>query len=364
MSETIKITERNSETSLPKGKRSILSFPSNFLVPCKITEEEDSFAVEYYVDGLYSYEDIAELPETEKYRFLYNCGVLKSLTRDFVISIAPENIYADINLMPKVLKRDPGKTNLKAFLEEYKALFGSLIAPKYKFDDYYEGGGDLYEANKKLNEICKEDSLEAMQQKLLKKYLKSYQYVKEKKTQVSKSSRRVYRILVPVLATITAFCIGIAAYLYFYRRPLDESLIHGHEAYLQNDFMAVQEALSVVSLENMPDATKYILSRSYVMSESLNVAQKESVLETLLPQTEALFFDYWIRLGRMEFDEAVDIAQRIGDDQLLLLAYIKYKAFLETETQTLTGSEKTEKLNELDRQIEDISQKLDVEEEE
>ena len=95
-----------------------------------------------------------------------------------------------------------------------------------------------------------------------------------------------------------------------------------------------------------------------VISESLNSEQKDNILTMLTMQTDDVYFDYWIDLGRLDFEKAIDDAQRSGDEQLQLLAYMKYKAFLETDTSTLTGDEKAQKIDELKGKIDSLSKEL------
>jgi len=63
-------------------------------------------------------------------------------------------------------------------------------------------------------------------------------------------------------------------------------------------------------------------------------------------RTDPVIFYYWILLGRLKFDEAIDIAQRLGDDELLLFAYVKYEVVVRNDT-TISGEEKTTLLNEI-----------------
>lgn len=360
METPLKLTIQNNETSLPKGKRDVLAFPSYLLVPCGITENADDFDIEFNLDGLTSCEEVQVLSLQEQYRLLYNCAELEKLCAEFVISLAPDNLYLDVNLMPKLLRRDVGDTNTETFLAQYKALIGTVLSPGYSFEDYYNGGADLYRRNKRLRDICCMDTVASVASALYEKYIQECEDIKEHKTIVGKRGFRLYQVLVPVLAVVAIGCAALAGYLHFIRLPFEDTLIRGNNAYLNNDYLAVQDELSGIKLADLPNESKYILARSYVVSESLNSAQKENILTMLTPQTDAVYYDYWIELGRLNFDGAIDAAQRIGDDQLLLLAYIKYEAFLETDTQTLTGNEKTEKIDDLKGKIEKLSSEIEL----
>ncbi len=66
--------------------------------------------------------------------------------------------------------------------------------------------------------------------------------------------------------------------------------------------------------------------------------------------------DYWIYLGRMETEEAENIAMQQSDDQLLLYAYLKEKKKVETDTK-LSGAEKTAALTALEEKIQPLKEK-------
>lgn len=364
METALKITIQNNETSLPKGKRELLVFPSALLAPCSITENADDFEIEFDLTGLTPLEEAKSLSLQEQYRLLCNCAELGQLCAEYTVSLTPDNLYMDMNLLPKLLRRDIGSTSDSSFLAQYKALIGSVLAPKYSFDDYYNGGADLYSKSKRLRGICCEETVALVAEALMKQYMQECKNTKENKTIVGKTRLHLYRIFLPVLAVITVGCAAFAGYMRLDKLPFEDTLIRGNNAYLKNDYLTVQKELSDIAAADLPYESKYILARSYVVSESLNSAQKENILTMLTVQTDAVYFDYWIELGRLNFEGAIDAAQRIGDDQLLLLAYIKYEAFLETDTQTLTGDEKAQKISDLKSKIEKLSKDIEEDREE
>lgn len=358
MDDTIKITMQNNESALPKGKRDVLMFSSPYLVPCTVTENTDDFEIEFDVAGLKACSDTKDLSMQDKYRVLFNCAQLLKLSSEFSFKLSPENIYTDINLMPKVLKRDIGSVEETDFLTQYKALIASVLAPKHTFEDYYNGGADLYGKNNNLKEICENGSVEAIADSILNRFQSEAEDALQKKIIVDKGRFKFYRISLPIIAAFMVGSAAFAGYLNFIRLPFEEQLMRGSNAYLNNDYTAVQNELSDIEVEKLPYETKYILARSYVISEGLNSSQKENILKMLTLQTDAVYFDYWIDLGRLSFEKAIDDAQRSGDNQLLLLAYMKYKAFLETDTSTMTGDEKAQKMEDLGGKIDALSKEL------
>jgi uncharacterized membrane protein YukC len=61
----------------------------------------------------------------------------------------------------------------------------------------------------------------------------------------------------------------------------------------------------------------------------------------------------------MQFEEAIDIAQRLGDDELLLFAYIKYEVVVRNDP-TLSGYEMTTLLSYISNRIEGLQRARDA----
>ncbi len=364
MAHTIELTMQNCETVLPKGKREILTIESPYFVPCSINEHEDNFVIVFNVKGLIHCSEIQNRSLQEKYRFLYNCSCFMKIAEEYRFTITPDNIYYDINLLPRLLKKDVGVTEKEKLLLEYKALIGTILLPKYSFDDYIDGGKDLYLKNKFLKTICiYHDSAEVVEA-VLRQYLREEENNTKNTVAINKKKLTAFRILIPLLTVITVVCTLLFSYYQLYKLPFENRLISANNYYLANNYLAVQSELEAIDVQDLPPESKYILARSYVISESLNASQKENILSVLLIQTDTIYFDYWINLGRLNFDAAIDCAQRIGDDELLLFAYIKYVNFLESDIYTMSGEEKAEKIDDLKKKIEALSSQMENQQDE
>jgi len=73
-------------------------------------------------------------------------------------------------------------------------------------------------------------------------------------------------------------------------------------------------------------------------------------------------FDYWIHLGRLEFYEAIDIAQRFGDNELLLFAFLRQEAIVRADPH-MPGSEKVTLLSYIESRITALQRDRDAAEE-
>ena len=156
---------------------------------------------------------------------------------------------------------------------------------------------------------------------------------------VSKKSVIFSRIAIPVLAVALAAAAYFGGRMLFIDIPFQNSVVAASLAYIHGDHLTVQRELRNYSVDRLSDETKYFLARSYVSTEALTHSQIQNILTGLARLTDPILFDYWILLGRLYFAEAVDIAQRLGDDELLLFAYLHQLDFVRNDM-SMPGDER------------------------
>ena len=355
METSLKRNIRNSELAVAKEKRAFLVYPANGLVSCVLEETEDSVDFVFDTQDLEPAENIHKKPKWEQLRFLVNCADLSSLDIEYDFSMSIDNQLMDINLTPSLLIRDAKRPVNQSFIQRYKALAGSILLPRYKYEDYLLGGQDLYEKHKLLREITKMETTEEIKAYLLKEYRRLMWETNTSKRLVPNMNVWLSRIAIPVLAAILLVAVFFGGRMMFVDIPFQESIIIANTAYINNDPLSVQRALRGYSVERLPVEARYFLSRSYVSTEALTDIQRENILIRLAPITNPMLFDYWIHLGRLYFEEAVDIAQRLGDDELLLYAYLKQEVFVRNDI-NMPGEERMALLATLERNIEGLNQ--------
>jgi len=338
------------------------------LVSCVLEENEDSITFVFEAKGQESSETILSKPTWEQLRYLYNCASLASLDAEYDFSLSLDNQMLDINLMPSILVRDAKiasaqtsnsqSTTNNSFLQRYKALAGSILLPKYKYEDYINGGQDLYKKNNLLKEISELETLEEIQALLHKEYRRQMWEISTTQKLTPKRNIWAARIAIPILAMALLVSIAIGSRALLIEIPLQNSIITANTAYINGDHLTVQRTLRPYSLDRLPVETRYFLSRSYVSTEALTIIQRENILLGLTPVTNHMLFDYWILLGRLYFDEAVEIARRLGDDEILLFAYHKQAAFVRNDL-TMPGEERMQLIAQLEQNIDALQRVRD-----
>jgi len=353
----------NGQSALSKRERAFLIFSRDELVPCTLAETEDNFTLRFNIDGLYSAEDIKTEDLVSKLQFLANCADLYLLREEYQFSLSSENIYYTYNLAPKVLMRDKQQSMEEDFIKEYKAFIAYIIAPKYSYENYLNGGEKLYKRNKTVKSIVQNETVDEIKNQILDLFEKKKQENKSTKQLVRKTTVKSFAIFMPLVVLFLVASLGLSGFLYFMELPYKTTLLGGNSAYLNEDYIGVQEELLSLSMNRLPKETKFILAKSYVITESLTTAQKNNILLGISLKSDEMILDYWISIGRLDFDGAVDIAQRLGDNDLLLFAYIKQKAILVDDT-SVDGAEKTVKMKDLDDKIKAITEDLEKSQEE
>lgn len=359
MSITEKIYLKN-ELNLSGDEYTFFVYNNKMLVPCEMEQNDDSVVLRFDLNGTESFDNISAKSRVEKLRCLINCSEFSDLRKMYSFSLNPSNLVYDMNLYPMAVERSTFRRN-DDFLNEYKALIASVLYPKYSYDDYYFGGKDLFRKKKLLKEISFCGSIEEIRALLTEAYSEEEHDIRENKKLISKRKVIASRIAIPVLSLITVFVCVVGYILMFIEIPYRDNVISANNAYISEDYLAVQNSMSDIGIENIKKNEKYILSRSYVITESLTEEQKKHILSGITLKTDERVMCYWIEIGRLNFDEAIDYAQRIGDDELLLFALIKKTAYVKSNT-SITGEEKTELLNSLESQIKELTEQFQTEE--
>ena len=328
-------------------------------VKCTMKEDGEAIIFSYNVHNLCQWTMVLVGNREQRLLALIDIGKLARRAKEYRFSLAPENLYFDVQGRVYVKERDVYSAeesfSEEEFISQYKSLIGSTLSKKYKFEDYINGGLDLLDEETFLCEVGKCTELSQLIDILHKEY---HQYVEDERERlmiVSKSANRTQRILLVVLPIALVLCIAVLAYWLAWIRPYEQAVIAANEAYLRSDYGATVEAMESVDLDRMNLYQKYILAISCVKCESFNNESMANILNTISLNGDEKIMDYWILINRMETDAAADIAMQQSSNQLLYYAYLKEKALIESNT-TITGQEKAELLSAVEGKLKSLEE--------
>lgn len=177
-------------------------------------------------------------------------------------------------------------------------------------------------------------------------------------TTVSVSKRRYSWYRIAGVAGVTAGLVaGGFAWQAESRNRLQTAVVAAQARFLATDYAGTLGELEDYGAASLPASAKYVLAVSSINLNDLTATQKQAILNNISEKSDDVTLNYWIAIGRGEFEQALDFAQNLGDDQLTLLAYTDLYQATKLNTQ-MPGDKKQGLLDEYAKAIEKLTAKL------
>lgn len=334
-------------------------------VPCTMEETQDEIRFFYDVAEMKPLFETKKLRNSIKYGFLVQ--VLEAVFHNpqFGFSLNPENLYIDLQNRVRVLERDyvPDKRREDEILSDFLALAGCYFQQKYTYEDYRDGGMELLKRNRKtrfLREIMSlKDAMDIMKNR-------QEQELEKEQGELITIRRKGYRNKLITLSLLIVIGGGLSALLVYQTLWLyypQKRALMAERAYMENNLIMVADALQPIPVEKMDIHEKYLLATAYIRGQSVDsfdLNTKERLLSRLSYNGDSNLLDYWIFLGRLEVDKALDVAMRISDNQLLLYAYLQKLEQVSVDS-VLSGEEKSQQIDSLKGKIKKLADELGIE---
>ena len=330
---------------------------SKYLLDCKVKRTLDEVSFEFTYHQEQPFEKIRELSIVFKYQALINIQNLINDVKRIKISLNPGNLTYDTNMMPKAIMRDIYKDtsfNENDFISQYKALIGYVLQNKYSFEDYYQGGNQLLNKNKITTPFLEAKTLNELVDILNKEYNNVQNKLKNNYIEVDKRKFKRLKIINRVGIGLLIISIFVGGYFGGYRLYEETLFNQANEAYIKQDYISVRDILENIGVSRMNINTKYILAFSNVKVESLTDEQQNNILSSVSLNSDERILEFWIYLGKSDMEEAIDIAKQLGNEEYIAYGYMKEKAIIENDT-SLSGSEREEKLKEIENNLEELN---------
>lgn len=332
-------------------------FPQEKCLASTYEEEKEELVFTYQVKDYQSFCEIKKERKEDALICLIDCAALVEVSRNYKVSLNPENLYYDIHNCVYVMCRDIyGKGeefSEEEFLNRYRALIGFVLQDKYRYEDYYDGGLNLLQKDKFLEKILNAQTIEDIVTHLYEELARISEHNQKTKIQIDKRKYHRKRVSLRITSVLLIAAAALCFYEIFWLNPYEQSVIKANRDYLKINYSGVIEDFKNTDIARMEISDKYILAYSYVQCENLTEEQKKNIVSALSLDTNEKILDYWIYLGQLEVSEAENIALQLSDDDLLLYAYLKEKNMLETDVD-ISGSEKEKRIGELDSKIDKL----------
>lgn len=342
-----------------------LSLAGDNFLSMEWEEEGEDITLTYDVENKIPFSQILKEDKFFIYNILISISFLELDYIKYKFSIEPGNLF--YNSIGRVYVKDRDirvgfdVRNKEEFFEDYKALCACALTGQYKYSDYREGGFALYKKSSLTASFNDMKSTEELVDYLMK--FRDEQSDVQAKNYAS-VNKRTYLFMKIAIAVLAIVVVGLGAYFTYnvlHKEPYYEAVIAADNAYIENDIAGVIKALQEAEIEDLDKHHKYVLARSYIQSEGLTNEQKDNILSRITMLSSDKEYEYWIYIGRKDYENAENIAMQLSDDELLLYAYLVEKDLIENDT-TLDGSEKAEKISSLQIKIDSLVKKYENDE--
>lgn len=274
--------------------------------------------------------------------------------------IHPDNVYVNGGLLRVVHcgLQDllvPRRFDEALFLASLQAMVLQVFRPQLRFENLLVGAAALRDRfSTAVRQASTPEELFAF---LDAQVRQEQEQVVATKVSVPKRRYAWFRIL-GVLGMVAAVAAGVFAWQIESENRLHTAVIAAQARFLANDYAGTLAALEGQSVTALPVSAKYVLAVSSVSLADLSANQKQSILNTISEKSDEVTLNYWVAMGRGEFEQALDYAKNLGDDQLTLLTYTDLYQATKLDSQ-MPGGEKQDLLAEYSKAIDDLTARLD-----
>lgn len=334
-------------------------------VPCTVREQSEELEISYDLTGLNNLSKMKGESEEQKRKFLVNFCRLYKLFKQYNMTLNETNIYYDENLFPYVKQRDvygcDNQPDENVFLYAYKCIAIGLLSDKYTIQQVLDSGVEIVKKDKVFQGIVEAQNVMELES-ILRKDRDAYLDNRAKRMrEVSKKKYFVWKLVAIMMLLIGVATSGLNIYYGQFVIPHEKALVMANERFIQKDYVGCIDSVKNIEVEDMNVHTKYILAVCYATTESFKQEEITNIVSRLSINSNEKELEYWIYLGRLEVQQAQNLALALSDDKLLIYAYMKEIDVLENRTD-IDGEEKKARLDTLNGEIEALGKKYMTEE--
>ncbi|HEM3704572.1 TPA: type VII secretion protein EssB [Streptococcus suis] len=319
----------------------------------EMTVDEDTVHFTYHLDAFgQNFEDMKEKEVSEKLRLSLNVLELKqALKLPITFFVHPSSVFITKDGRAKIAYRAipekmvPQTLDAADLLKQLKSYILALFT-EHDFMDLYNGALDVVPVPEFLDTIRKAEDMDSLEGLLQGYFQDKLEEEKATLTRVSRSKHRLYRYATIWLSALAGLLVLPLIYLVFMHNPFKEKMLDADTAFIKVDYPGVISELERVEVSNLPYTQKYTLAYAYIQGFDLSNEQRSVILNNVTLKSDEQYLDYWIEIGRGNSQEALDLAKRLDDSDLILYALYQQMEQVRENT-TLSGEERETTLDEL-----------------
>lgn len=277
---------------------------------------------------------------------------------DYMIS--PTNVYLEANGNVRLCER---KINTQSDTVRNEQLLNQLIAltgymlEDIDYQELLEVNSIQLQASKKLPNITKITTLEMFNMYINELLTAEIEKLHNEQVVISKvkyksltNNKLAYRISLVVVISVLLF-------LLTYSIPFKNKEVALYEAYQNTDNETILKIIKDVNISRLSNEEKLISSITVVNSQiELNDEQKANIIQNLNNKTNNKILDYWLYVGKGEFEEANNKAIALSDADMQMYALLLLINEVQND-EDLEAEERKELVDGYEKQLEDLKDK-------
>ena len=240
-------------------------------------------------------------------------------------------------------------------LKQTKATVAAIVDRQHTFDEYFKFNETL-KLSSMTKDILEAESIERVGE-VLNHFIKEAKKSDSLLMTVSKKKWKLNRYVLLGISLLLVPAIIYSIYSLFFISPKQERVVAAQESFLLNKYSDVVTELQPYEVEEIPKVTQYQLALSYIINESLTEDQKENVRNTVSLQSDPLYYEYWINIGRGKAEEALEAARFLEDRDLILFGLLKYREQVKADGD-LDSEERQQELDEIESEIAEYEEEM------
>lgn len=324
----------------------------------EMTFDEDTVHFTYQLEPFgQTFEEIKDKEVSEKLRVALNVLELKeAMHLPITFFVHPANIFITKDGRAKLAYRAipeimvPKQLEGRDILRQLKSYIIALFTD-FDFMDLYNGSLEVVPVPAFLDGVRSSESMEQLDSLLQESFRDKLEEEKATLLRVSRVKHRFYRYATIWLSAAASLLLIPLIYLVFIHNPFKEKMLDADTAFIKVDYPSVISELERVSLSSLPYTQKYTLAYAYIQGFDLNSEQRSVILNNVTLKSDEQYLDYWIEVGRGNNQEALDLAKRLDDSDLILYALYQEIEQVREDT-SLSGEEREARLDELKSEYE------------
>lgn len=332
-----------------------LKKPKDFFVYQSASFSDEHLRFEYDVTDLNSFDIIQNSNRVERLKIAERMLVVKELVdTPFTTVLHPDNLRFTQSGELRILYRGligqlpPMIFNKEVLLNQLKSVMLVLLNGNEDFISYYEGNAEIVQG-KFSKEINNAKDFDELQDAITNELKVIQKYESANNISIPKIKYRIVQQLAIWMSILAVSASVMVGYWQFSVKPYENQLSSANTYYLKSDYEGVQKTLESINYHNLPSTQRFELAHSYVQTASLSSKQRKNILNNISINANINYLNYWIENGRGNLNEALDIAKKTEDIDLILYALNQKISATKTDN-NLSGSEREKEIESLEKQ--------------